>query len=162
MAERQAQCSALLSAARSRIHNGDGPGALGELLQAVQLIWGDRGSLAATEQFKQSFLAQAQAGDDLSALAAQLEAVSISSASSSSMNVDAPDPLQQREEQEQQQQPIIAAQLDSLNADAQQQLAAAQDSSYICPHCGGMVALSRRHQHETQWCPAISGAGELG
>lgn len=37
--------------------------------------------------------------------------------------------------------------------------AAAEGASYMCPRCGGMVAVARFEAHQQLWCPARQGNG---
>ena len=36
-------------------------------------------------------------------------------------------------------------------------VAAAEGPSYVCPHCGGVVAVARQQAHAQLWCPALQG-----
>lgn len=36
--------------------------------------------------------------------------------------------------------------------------AAAEGASYMCPQCGGVVALTRQAAHQQLWCPALHGS----
>lgn len=155
--DRQTQARALLGSARERIRHGDGPAALTELLQAVQVIWGEQGSIATVQRFRESFAQHAQNVNDLSAMVSQLEAITISPGDvDESMQQDEAVSTEIRQAGEQ---PIIAAQLENMSAVGLHNLANAQANSYVCDMCGGVVAISRRQQHLSQWCPALSAPG---
>ena len=155
---RQAAAQALLGEVHQRLNQGDGPGALTSLLQAVQLLQGSEGSTAAAAQFRSSFLQRASA-DELTALANQLQSVSIAPGNqdpaSASVNITLSNA-----------QPSVPAQCaivqqQRLHEQQHAMLQHAQAESYLCERCGGMVAISRWVQHQQQWCPALPSSGAM-
>lgn len=39
-------------------------------------------------------------------------------------------------------------------------MAEEEDGSYVCTACGGLVRLSRRQAHESQWCPVLAAGSD--
>jgi hypothetical protein len=145
---RQAHARALLATAHAHIGQGNGPGALEQWLDAVQLLWGSEGRVAAAEQFRASFMERGQTTDELSVLAAQLASISLTP-NSSMRNIKGAEATGATTRSA----PILEARYPTMNDAGKEVLQRAQDESFVCDSCGGVVANSRRDQHQLQWCP---------
>ena len=152
--QQQTHVQALFCTVQAYISQGDGPSALSTLLQAVQLLGGPTESARVAEHFQNSFTQQAQAIDALSALTGRLQAVSL-----------AAQPLTSHLEDVRASEHTLGATtgVDAAMTGSGLQLRAEDDAlhlarqqSYVCNMCGGVVALSRQAQHQSQWCPTLA------
>jgi hypothetical protein len=147
----------MLDEARAYLMQNDATAALNIVLRAVHLMHGPEASSTAAEQFWIRFAQRDRVLDDLSDLINRLSIAGSSrddgmhscrESSTSMVDTDVPGTLQS-------QAPLIFQHHNPDNDDFRRQLSALEADSYVCQKCGGVVALCRREQHSTHWCPGL-------
>lgn len=142
------QARALLGEVRAHIEQQDASSALARLLQAVQLMYGPAASHEAAAQFRSGFEQRGRALDDLSAMVERLQLHG-----QGDLHASSPGPASQQ--QLDPPQAILEERVGGMSDACRQHFTTAHASSFVCPHCGGVVANTRRDHHLNAWCPAL-------